>query len=79
MGIQDFNHSRHDYLKKYITEANERVQKEWLWFTQIERIPLVITTYSKSYKKALERGVRWQVIAELNKPTDQIIEFIPKV
>jgi len=68
----------HDYLKKYISEANERVQKEWLWFTQIERIPIVITTHYKSFKKALDRGVRWHAIAELNEPTDQIVEFIQK-
>jgi len=67
-----------DYLRHYIIKANERAQNEWLWFTQIERIPIAITNYYASYKKALDRGVRWRTIAELNKPTDDVLEFIRK-
>jgi sugar-specific transcriptional regulator TrmB len=69
---------KRDYLSHYIDEANNRCKKEWLWFTQIERIPIVTTTHSKSFKEALDRGVRWYTIAELNKPTDKIIGFIRK-
>ncbi len=67
-----------EYLIQYVKGACERVEKEWLWYTQIERIPIVITKYYDQYKKALDRGISWRTIAEVNKPTNQVIQFIQK-
>lgn len=65
-----------DYIKQYLIDAKERTQKEWLWFTQIERIPVTINTYYEDWKKASDRGIRWRTIAELNNPTNKILDFI---
>ncbi len=65
-----------DCITQYITDANKRLQQEWLWFTQIERIPTVVTTHYESWKQAAARGIQWRIIAELNEPTNQTLRFI---
>ncbi len=67
-----------NYRKQYVAREIDYAQKEMLWYTQIERIPITQTYYSESWKKAFARGVRLRTIAELNKPTNEILSFIQK-
>ncbi len=62
--------------KQYIFRASDRVKKEWIVYTQIERYPVTVTGYFESHKKAFDRGVKYRVILELNKPTDVIVKFL---
>lgn len=63
---------------RYYKRAYERVQKEWLWYTPIERIPKAIDFYNNETEKAFARGIRLRTIAELTNPTDEILGFIQK-
>ncbi len=54
----------------------KRAQKEVLWYTQIERIPVTITYYGEQWVDNFARGVKHRTIAELNKPTENVISFI---
>ncbi len=66
-----------DYRIQHMTKVHDWIQKEILWHTQIERVPVAITIYSEAMKKASTRGVRWRAIAELTStPTDRALEFI---
>jgi sugar-specific transcriptional regulator TrmB len=67
-----------DYRKHYATRIIENAQKEIMWYTQIERIPIALTYYNEAWKRTYARGVRHRVIAEVNKPTDKILRFIQK-
>jgi len=62
--------------KQYIYRANKRVEKEWVVYSQIERYPIALTGYYEANKKALDRGVKFRVLLELNKPTDEIAKFL---
>jgi sugar-specific transcriptional regulator TrmB len=62
--------------KQYIYRANKRVEKEWVVYSQIERYPIALTGYYEANKKALDRGVKFRVLLELNKPTDEIVKFL---
>jgi|WetSurMetagenome_2_1015567.scaffolds.fasta_scaffold353427_1 sugar-specific transcriptional regulator TrmB len=68
-----------EYRIRRMTKVHDWIEKEILWFTQIERVPVSLTIYYEAMKKASARGVRWRAIAELNKkPTDRTLEFIKK-
>jgi sugar-specific transcriptional regulator TrmB len=67
---------RDEYRKIYSTRVVDGAQKEIIWYTQIERIPITQTYYSEAWKKAFARGIRFRTIAELSKPTDQVKTFI---
>jgi sugar-specific transcriptional regulator TrmB len=59
-----------------IVKIYELLENELLWYTQIERVPMSVNSLYDSMKKALSRGVKWRVIAELNKPTKEIFAYI---
>ncbi len=65
-----------EYRIRYSLKATEIAQKEVLWLTLIERLPVALTFYDEAFKKAFAKGVKWRTIAELNKPTDEILRFI---
>ena len=65
-----------EYLVHYVTGFIDLAEKEIIWYTQVERIPLTLTHYSEAHKKAMVKGIRYRIIAELSKPTDQILKFI---
>jgi sugar-specific transcriptional regulator TrmB len=67
---------KNESRRQYINRANERVQKEWLVYSQIERWPIAMSGYYATNKKCLDRGVRYRVILELDKPTDRALSFI---
>ncbi len=67
-----------EYLIWRVRDMINRAEREIVWYTQIERLPITLTHYSAEHKTAAARGVRLRVIAELNKPTDQTQRFIQR-
>jgi hypothetical protein len=68
-----------EYRIQYATRAYERIEKEMRWMTQIERIPVTITSYSDAMKKAFDRGVRWRAIAELTRPSKGVWSLLRSI
>lgn len=64
-----------DYSRRLLPDRYEHLQKEELWYTQIENIPWAIDAWSEVFKKAFARGIRLRVIAELNQPTEAILKL----
>ena len=67
-----------EYLVWCVRDMINRAEREIVWYTQIERIPIALSHYSAEHKKAADRGVRIRVIAELNKPTNHAQGFIQR-
>ncbi len=69
---------KNDYYRNLLsTKEVTNAQKEIIWYTQLERIPIAIINYNEAVKNACTMGeVRWRVIAELNKPTEEAIKCI---
>ncbi len=65
-----------DYSIRRVPNLYEHLQKEELWYTQIENVPVAINLWSELFKKAFVRGVRLRTIAELNKPTEAILKLV---
>lgn len=65
-----------DYSKRKLPNRYEYLQKEEVWYTQIEFVPLAINLWDKTFKKAFARGIKLRAIAELNKPTEAIRNLV---
>jgi sugar-specific transcriptional regulator TrmB len=65
-----------DFRKIYCTRVLSSAVKEVAWYTPAERIPAATTYYSEAWTKAFARGVHHRVIAELDKPTEGLLEFV---
>ncbi len=67
---------RHEYLSKYVSSAYDRAEKEMIWLTQAERVPIAIDAYRHSMKKAFARGVQLRSIAEFTSVRKETVDFI---
>ena len=65
-----------DYSHKQLPTKYEYLQKEEVWYDQIENVPFCLNLWDKTFKKAFARGIKLRAIAELNKPTRAIMKFV---
>lgn len=67
-----------DYSKRQLPKRYEYLQKEEVWYTQIENVPFCLNLWDKTFKKAFKKGIKLRAIAEINQPTKTIIEQIQR-
>jgi sugar-specific transcriptional regulator TrmB len=67
-----------DYRKHWSVRSFEFVHKEIMWYTPIRRLPVAMNYYYEPIKKILDKDIKWRIIAELNKPTDDVLRFIQR-
>lgn len=65
-----------DYSHRQVPNRYEHLQKEEVWYTQIENVPFALNLWDKDFKKAFARGVKLRAIAELNKPTKALLKLV---
>lgn len=65
-----------DYSKRQLPKRYEYLQKEEVWYTQIENVSFCLNLWDKTFKKAFARGIKLRAIAELNQPTKAALEFV---
>ena len=65
-----------NYSHEQLPSKYEYLQKEEVWYDQIENVPFCLNLWDKTFKKAFARGIQLRAIAELNKPTRAIMKFV---
>ena len=65
-----------DYSRRQLPIRYEYLQKEEVWYTQIEVVPFCINLWDETFKKAFARGIKLRAIAELNEPTKEILTVV---
>ena len=65
-----------DHSKRQLPKRYEHLQKEEVWYTQIENIPFCLDLWDNTFKKAFSRGIKLRAIAELNQPTEAIFKLV---
>jgi sugar-specific transcriptional regulator TrmB len=67
-----------EYGAQHIMRVFKSIREELVWYSPFDRIVVnaAAPAFSETVKDAIDRGVRWRVVAELNAPIEEERRFI---